>query len=192
MEEETVTHHNYEQFLAGYPLTGTGDLNLLEREADEMPEQVKKDSRRFMWAGVLTALAGATLWLTTNIGLGESWPYFALAGLVGLGMGGTRILRRVLGRKTLSLPKLELRRKAERTTANAMSTFGTNRRSGKLSRSDSDKVFMGVCGGLAKHSGISATLIRAIWIAAFAATSGVAAFFYIGLGLILPAHNNEQ
>lgn len=192
MEKETVTRHTYQQFLDSYSLSGTADLDLLEREEKNVPEQVRKDNRRFMFAGLLAIVGGAGLLTVTNLGwLPVTYPYVLGVGIAGLGLGALRIMRRVLRKQTLTFPKLELRRKAERTAQNAMSTFGMSSAGGRLSKSNSDKVIMGVCGGLAKQSGINATLIRAIWIFAFAVTSGVAAFFYIGLGLILPSAPRE-
>lgn len=54
----------------------------------------------------------------------------------------------------------------------------------KLSKSKSDKIISGVCGGLAKHLGISATLIRILW-AVFGCT-GLGLVIYIVLAVILP------
>ena len=193
MEKETVTHHTYEQFLNGYSLSGTADLDLLEREEKEVPEQVTKDNRRLLFAGVLTMIGGAGLLAIANLGIYPvTFPYVLGVAIAGASLGALRIMSRVFRKQTLNLPRLELRRKAERTAQNAMSSFGRGLLGTRLSKSNSDKVIMGVCGGLAAQSGISATLIRAIWIFAFAITSGIAAFFYIALGLILPSAPPES
>lgn len=186
MVEETVTHYNYEEFLNGYSLSGAADLDLMEREDNEVPEQLKRDNRRFLFGGIVALLAGAGIFTVANLGIfAGAWPYLLGAGIAGAGLGAMRLLGRVFRKKTLNLPKLELRRKADRGPQNAMNTFARPR--GRLAKSETDKVIMGVCGGLGAHSGISPTLIRALFIFAFAITSGVAAVFYIGLGLILPS-----
>ena len=192
MEQETVTQYNYQEFLSGYSPMAAEDLDLMEREDMEVPEQLKKDSKRLMFAGILSLLAGAGIFAVSNLGVfAQTWPYLLGAGILGATLGVTRLLGRIFRKKTLTLPKLEIRRKAERVSQNAMNTFAGYRQKGSLAKSDTDKVFMGVCGGLAEQSGLSSTLIRALWIAAFAITSGVAAFVYIGLGLILPTRRNE-
>jgi phage shock protein C len=192
MEQETVTRYNYDQFLEGISVSGSNDLDLLEREDNELPEQVRQDNRRLWLASMVAVLGGAGLLAVSNLGLfAEAWPYLLGVGIAGVGMGALRLMRRVFRKKTLDLPQLELRRKTEKTNQNAMNAFSRGSLSGRLSKSSTDKVIMGVCGGLAAQSGISATLIRAIFIAAFAVTSGVAAFFYIGLGLILPSQSNK-
>jgi phage shock protein C len=186
MVEETVSHYNYEEFLNGYALSGTADLDLMEREDNEPPAQLKRDNRRFVFGGILALLAGAGIFAVSNLGIfTETWPYLLGAGIAGVAAGTLQLLGRVFQKKSLDLPKLELRRKAERANQNAMNTFAQPRRG--LAKSDTDRVIMGVCGGLAEHSGISPTLIRALFIFAFAVTSGVAAFFYFGIGLILPS-----
>jgi phage shock protein PspC (stress-responsive transcriptional regulator) len=131
--------------------------------------------------------AGTGIVLASNYGLlSDAKGFFIAAGIVGLGLGLMRLMRRVFRKKTLTLPPLQLRRKAENVTRNAIDTFTTPTQSNRLTRSDTDKVIMGVSGGLAAHSGISSTLIRAAWIIAFAATSGVAAAFYVLLALFMP------
>ncbi len=192
MEKETVSHHNFEQFLDGYALTGASDLDLLEREDNEIPEQVSRDNRRLWTAGIVTAVAGTGLAVVSNLGLfAEAWPFLLGAGIVGAALGGARLLGRIFRKKTLNLPMLEIRRKTEQVKQNAMNAFAGNSRRGGLSRSNSDKVFMGVCGGLAAQTGISATLIRAVFIAAFAVTSGLAALLYIAIGVMLPEEKAE-
>jgi phage shock protein C len=192
MEKEKVTQHDYAQFLDGYALTGSMDLDLMEREDKDVPDQVQQDYKRLMFAGSVAAVAGAGIFTISNLGyMTEAWPYLFAAGAIGVTMGGFRILRRVLGKKKLNFPKLELRRKSEQVKQNAMNAFGQRIKGTKLSRSETDKVIMGVCGGLAAQTGISATLIRALWMIAFAVTSGLASIFYIALGMILPSANKQ-
>jgi len=60
------------------------------------------------------------------------------------------------------------------------------KQSKKLMKSRSDKKWAGVCGGLAKYFGISSTVARFLFIAAFFMTSGTSLLIYIGLSLAMP------
>lgn len=195
MEEETIHRHNYDAFISGYSLPSAGDLDLMEREDNEVPEEVKRDNRRLWLAGLASLVAGAGVFAASNYGLLiEALPWFIGAGVVGLGLGVMRLMGKVFRKKTLTLPKVELRRKTEKTpvTQNAMNTFAVSGRSGKLTKSETDKVFMGVSGGLAAHSGISSTLIRIAWIIAFGLTSGMAGLLYVAMGLFMPPAPSNQ
>jgi phage shock protein PspC (stress-responsive transcriptional regulator) len=195
MEEETIQRRNYEEFITGYTLPSADDLDLMEREDNEVPEEVKRDNRRLWFAGLASLIAGVGIFAASNYGmLTQALPWFIGAGVVGLGVGVMRLMGKVFRKKTLSLPMVELRRKTEKNavTQDAMSTFAASGRSGKLTKSETDKVFMGVSGGLAAHSGISSTLIRIAWIIAFGLTSGMAGLLYVAMGLFMPAAPNNQ
>ncbi|MFN1833974.1 PspC domain-containing protein [Balneola sp. MJW-20] len=64
-------------------------------------------------------------------------------------------------------------------------TFGY-RQSRKLMKSRSDKKWAGVCGGLAKYFGISSTVVRFIFVAAFFMGYGASLLIYFGLSLAMP------
>lgn len=188
MEEETVQHYDYYEFLSGYSMPSSEDLDLMEREETTLPEEIKVDNRRFWFAGIVSAIAGAGIFTASNFGiLSDALPWFIGAGVIGLGIGMVRTFKKIFSKKTLTLPKLELRRKSEKTFANAMNALGITQENKGLSKSERDKVIMGVCGGLGKNSGISSSLIRAIFIAAFAFSGGTAIFIYFALALFLPS-----
>lgn len=54
----------------------------------------------------------------------------------------------------------------------------------KLYRSEYDKMFLGVCGGLGEYFGVDATLIRLIW--ALLACSGTGVIAYFIAAVIIP------
>lgn len=54
----------------------------------------------------------------------------------------------------------------------------------KLYRSEYDKMFLGVCGGLGEYFGVDATLIRLIW--ALLACSGTGIIAYFIAAVIIP------
>jgi phage shock protein PspC (stress-responsive transcriptional regulator) len=55
-----------------------------------------------------------------------------------------------------------------------------------LKRSRTDRIFMGVCGGLARKLGIDANLVRLVWAAFSVGSIGMGVFLYVLLGLLLP------
>lgn len=60
------------------------------------------------------------------------------------------------------------------------------RQSRKLMKSRTDKKWAGVCGGLAKYFGISSTVVRFIFVAAFFMGYGASLLIYFGLSLAMP------
>lgn len=56
----------------------------------------------------------------------------------------------------------------------------------KLTKSRSDKVIFGVCGGLAEYFNIDATLIRIVWFILGLVSFGTAGIAYLISGVIIP------
>ena len=67
----------------------------------------------------------------------------------------------------------------------AMDSYGY-RHQKRLMKSRSDKKWAGVCGGLAKYFGISSTVVRFIFVAAFFMGYGASLLIYFGLSLAMP------
>jgi phage shock protein PspC (stress-responsive transcriptional regulator) len=63
--------------------------------------------------------------------------------------------------------------------------------SSSLTRSRSNKVLAGVCGGLAAFTGWDAGVIRAIFAVAAFITFGTVAFIYIVLWIVLPEEGSS-
>ncbi len=61
-------------------------------------------------------------------------------------------------------------------------------------RSSSDKLFLGVCGGIGQRVGIDANLVRLLWAAFSIGSIGMGVLLYVALGLLLPEERptNEQ
>lgn len=76
-------------------------------------------------------------------------------------------------------------RKSSQSTSMEFDAYGY-RQSKRLMRSRSNKKWAGVCGGLAKYFGISATVVRFIFIAAFFMGWGTSLLVYFGLSLAMP------
>lgn len=69
-----------------------------------------------------------------------------------------------------------------------------------LKRSRTDRIFMGVCGGIGQRLGVDANLVRLVWAAFSIGSIGMGVLIYVLLGLFLPeaevtdvsAFGNEQ
>ncbi|TSB48302.1 PspC domain-containing protein [Alkalicoccobacillus porphyridii] len=59
----------------------------------------------------------------------------------------------------------------------------------KLYRSQHDRKLAGVCGGLAEHFNLDATLIRIIWVLLAIFTSGTPIIIYLVMAFVVP---NEE
>jgi phage shock protein C len=66
------------------------------------------------------------------------------------------------------------------------------KQSKKLYKSRTDKKMSGVCGGLAKYFGISATVIRLLFVVTFLAGWGTSLLVYIGLAIALDKEPPEM
>lgn len=185
MEIETVQHFNYDQFIESSALPEVGNTDIVQ---EEEPVQLKRDNRAFAIAGGLSILAGAGIFLASNFGLGLTAlvPAMIGTGIAALGFGVVKAFRKIFRKKNLNLPSLQIRRKTERQAKPKVQAVETYRPGKKLAKSLTDRVFMGVCGGLAEHSGLSSSMIRMLFIAAFAFSGGTAAVGYMLLGLFLP------
>jgi phage shock protein PspC (stress-responsive transcriptional regulator) len=60
------------------------------------------------------------------------------------------------------------------------------RESFPLKRSRTDRIFMGVCGGIGQKLGIDANLVRLVWAAFSVGSIGMGVLIYVALGLLLP------
>jgi phage shock protein PspC (stress-responsive transcriptional regulator) len=56
---------------------------------------------------------------------------------------------------------------------------------GALTRSTTDRIFAGVCGGLAEHFGVDSKLVRILWVAAVV-FGGFGALAYVIMWIVIP------
>ena len=66
------------------------------------------------------------------------------------------------------------------------------RQSIPLKRSSTDKVFMGVCGGIGEKLGIDSNLVRLVWAAFSIGSIGMGVLIYVLIGLFLPADESTE
>jgi phage shock protein PspC (stress-responsive transcriptional regulator) len=162
------------------------------------PPALELSQKGMSWgASLLIALGG--LWLLANLGILPGmwrtvwgvvgilfWPAVLIgAGYLLLRANSTRDIdqevanaaAKVKGAFNGKLPSGE----------QVKSGFSSLRSNLPLSRSNSNRVLLGVCGGLGEKYGIDANLIRLIWAAFALGTMGMGALLYFVVGLLLPA-----
>jgi phage shock protein C len=55
-----------------------------------------------------------------------------------------------------------------------------------LKRTRTDRIFMGVCGGIGQRIGVDSNLVRLVWAAFSVGSVGMGVLIYVLLGLFLP------
>lgn len=146
-------------------------------------------------AFLLIGLGG--LWLLANIGI-LPWMWDLFGGVFrilfwpALLIGSGYLVLRYLGRgfrwnvnDTTDKVKSEVNDRMP-TTDDMKSGLGKVRENFPLKRSSTDKVFMGVCGGIGQKLGIDANLVRLVWAAFSIGSIGMGVLIYVIAGLFLP------
>ncbi len=170
--------------------TGTGSVDATEIRDEE--KRLRRNSAIFTLAGLSALIGAGGLFALTNLpatGLGSLLAGLAIGGTAALGIGAFNLLRKAIGKPTLRFPKLQMLRKSMETgrVEPGLRPFAeTNYLKKKLSKSDTDRVFFGVCGGLAEFASASPTLIRALFVLAFFFSMGTVTLAYFALALLMP------
>lgn len=162
-------------------------------------KKLKRNSAIFTAMGLVALIGAAGLFLVTNpvpgLGLGGLLAGLAIGGAAAIGVGAVNLFRKAIGKPTLRFPKLKLLRKSMDTgkVETGMKPFTeTTYMKKKLAKSDSDRVFFGVAGGLAEFAGVSPTLIRALFVAAFFFSVGSVTLGYFALALLMPIFKKNR
>jgi len=126
----------------------------------------------WLWSGVW-AVVSTAFWPVVLIGAG-----YVILRYTGRGMrwNVSNTAERVKGEVSDKMPTKESMRAGLRRA----------RRQFPLKRSKSDRVFMGVCGGIAHRLGIDANLVRLVWAAFSIGSIGMGVLLYVLAGLFLP------
>ncbi len=147
-------------------------------------------------AVVLMTLGG--LWLLSNLGIlpwlwGGFWGVLRIFFWPALLIGAGYLLLQSTGQRDWHLDWSGARTRWQARTGSKMPSkeeVKDNLRQVKqripLKRSRRDRLFMGVCGGLAQRLGIDSNLLRLIWAAFSIGSIGVGVLVYIAVGLLLP------
>jgi phage shock protein PspC (stress-responsive transcriptional regulator) len=177
--------------LAMFLPTGTNAVGQLR------PPAVEMNQKGVTWAaGLLIGFGG--LWLLLNLGiLPGMWRFFwGLVGVIfwpALLIGAGYLLLRANRQSDLNQDLVESARKMKDSVSEKLPSsdqvktgFANLQQSMPLRRSRTNRMFMGVCGGMAERFGIDANLIRLIWAAFAIGTMGLGALLYGLVGILLP------
>jgi len=151
-------------------------------------------------AATLLIALGA-IWLLANVGiLPRMWNIFRFtiqvffwpALLIGVGY----LLLKGSGNANIDLNLGDLRDRLRNRmrdvrmptvdSSGIKSNLNASRERLPFRRSTSDRLFMGVCGGIAKRLGMDANLVRLLWAAFSIGSIGMGVLVYIAIGFIIP------
>jgi phage shock protein PspC (stress-responsive transcriptional regulator) len=147
-------------------------------------------------AYLLLGLGG--LWLLANLGIlpwlwSGFWRIIALVFWPAVLIGAGYMLLRYTGRGEWHINWQSTRERVKGqvnghmpTKEDVKQTMRQARQRFPLKRSRSDRIFMGVCGGIGQRLGIDANLVRLIWAAFSVGSIGMGVLVYVLLGLLLP------
>ncbi len=170
------------------------------RSGQTKPPALELSQKGVSWAaGLLIGLGG--LWLLANLGIlpGMWRGFWGVIGIIfwpALLIAAGYLLLRANSEKDIDQEMKNAASKVKGAFDGKVpsggqfkSGFASVRNSLPLQRSSSNKMLMGVCGGIADKYGIDANLIRLIWAAFALGTMGTGAVIYFLVGLLLPAQS---
>ncbi len=143
------------------------------------------------------------LWLLTNIGVipflwnlfgGLFRAMFWPALLIGVGYLVLRYLGKDVkwnAQETTERVKSEVGDRMP-SSDDMKSGFAKFRANFPLKRSNTDKMFMGVCGGIGQKLGIDSNFVRLVWAAFSIGSIGFGVLVYVLAGLFLPAESQSE
>ena len=192
-----------------------GEISTPQFEEDieairQAEKKLNREGNTLTGAGLIAFGTGLALLLLQGFGvIGSTFPVWgtllAAAGIGAAGFGLLKILGK-LRKKSLDFPLLKKIKKAVRqqrsqtrsqgppvrnaTTAKSNTgVFEETYVRNKLTKSNTNKVFMGVCGGIAEYAGISPSLMRLVFLIGLMLSAGVIIPVYLILAIFLPNRN---
>jgi phage shock protein PspC (stress-responsive transcriptional regulator) len=147
-------------------------------------------------AGALMGLG--VLWLLANVGIlpglwGAFWMVVGVLFWPAVLIGAGYLLLRSNSKHDIDQEMANAARRVKESVNGAVPSndewkAGLNRvRSGMpLQRSRTNRMIVGVCGGMGEKFGIDANLIRLIWVAFAVGTMGFGALIYAGVAVLMP------
>lgn len=163
----------------------------------ERPAALELNERNLGRAAVLLISLGG-LWLLANVGiLPWMWDSFwSVMGIVfwpALLIGAGYLLLRYTGKADWEFNWRGTGERVKQSVNGHMPSkddvkqgMRKARANFPLKRSRTDRIFMGVCGGIAQRLGVDANLVRLVWAAFSVGSIGMGVLVYVLLGLFLP------
>ncbi len=163
----------------------------------ERPAALELNERNLSRAAMLLMSLGG-LWLLANVGIlpwlwDSFWRVMGIVFWPALLIGAGYLLLRYTGKAEW---QFNWRGTGERikqsvnghmpTKEDVKQTMRQARQRFPLKRSRTDRIFMGVCGGIGQRLGIDANLVRLVWAAFSVGSIGMGVLIYVLLGLLLP------
>lgn len=171
-------------------------------DGQQKPAAVELNERNLSRVAFILIGLGA-LWLLSNLGI-LPWMWRLFGGVFrvlfwpALLIGAGYLVLRYTGRGW----KWNVNDSAERvknevngrmpSKNDVKSTLRQARQQFTLKRSSTDRIFMGVCGGIGQKLGIDANLVRLVWAAFSIGSIGMGVLLYVLLGLFLPEDQPAQ
>jgi phage shock protein C len=163
----------------------------------QRPPAIELNERNLSRAAFLLIGLGA-LWLLANLGIlpmlwGGLWRVVGVVFWPAVLIGAGYLLLRYTGRGEWSFDWASTRNRVKGEVNGRMPSkedvkqgLRQAREHFPLKRSRSDRIFMGVCGGIGQRLGIDANLVRLVWAAFSVGSIGMGVLIYVLLGLFLP------
>lgn len=197
--------------------TEFGDISVPQfaedvEEIKNAEKKLQKDGNAFTIAGLLAFGTGLSLFIMSLVGLEfAGWmALLAIGGMAGLGFGMIKLLAKI-SKKSIKFPLLRKIKKAirQQRSGNFQETAQAPPRSQamgrqadsnvfegsyvrkKLGKSTTNKVFAGVCGGIAEYAGISPSFMRFVFLIGLMMSAGVIIPVYAILALFLPSRGEK-
>lgn len=190
-----------------------GDIDTPQFDEDieairEAEKKLNREGNSMAIAGGMAFATGLGLLLLQIAGAGSipEWGAALLvAGVGAIGFGTLKLLGK-LRKKSLDFPLLRKIKKAVRQQRSQAQSRQANRNAtagkqgtgvfeetyvrNKLAKSTSNKVFLGICGGIAEYAGISPSLMRLVFLIGLMLSAGVIIPVYLILAIFLPSKGN--
>lgn len=170
------------------------------------PPALELNQKGVVWtAGILMGVG--VLWLLANLGIlpglwGALWGIVAVVFWPAVLIGAGYLLLRTNNNHNIDQGLAQGARRMQEALSNALPNgdafqawMNQVRARILLRRSRSNRMVLGVCGGIGERLGVDANLIRLIWVAITLGSMGVGLLLYIGLAVLIPeepAHVTTQ
>ena len=146
----------------------------------------------------IVLIALGVIWLLANIGVlpwlwDGFWRVMRVIFWPALLIGASYLLLNYAGRGGFNWNWRSTKERVQNGVGERMPTkqsvkqsLSSMRQRFPLKRSRTDRIFMGVCGGIGQRLGIDPNLVRLVWAAFSVGSIGVGVLVYVLLGLFLP------